>query len=147
MQAAQTLNDNLNANGQKMVMCLITFPVNMSVFKKEAEELVRIPNTWIPRNTTHPIVSLKGDIAELSDGRFIKDIFHCKPKIYYGEIHVKNGNVPVYTKNGIFSRYLTKGQVIKVISYLENNGVLYLGINDLEIVCSIAEGIKYTPVK
>ncbi|TBV85474.1 hypothetical protein [Lysinibacillus sp. OL1] len=147
MQATLTLNDNLNAKGQKMVMCLITFPVNMSVFKREEEGLVRIPNTWIPRNTTHPIVSLKGDIAELSDGRFVKDIFHCKPKIYYGEIQVKNENVPVYTKKGTFSRYLTKGQVIKVISYLENSSGLYLVINDHEIVSIIAEGIKYTPVK
>ncbi len=144
MQTAINLNEQMNDG--KSIIALITFPMNMSVFRKEEQELIRIPNAWILRNTTHPIVSIEDDVAELSDGRYVKNIFHNKPKIYYGEIHVIDRSVPVFKRNGTFSRYITKGQVLKVVSNLDVNGIRYLGINEYEVVSSIAEGIEYTAV-
>lgn len=144
MQTALNLNEQMD--NDKSIIALITFPMNMSVYRKESQELVRIPNTWILRDTTHPIVSIEDGVAELSDGRYVKNIFHNKPKIYYGEIHVIDMNVPVFKRNGTFSRYLSKGQVLKVVSNLNVNGTHYLGINECEVVSSIAKGLNYTPV-
>lgn len=117
--------------------------MNMSAFQKEADELVRIPNKWIMRNTTHSVVAIDNNIAELSDGTFVKDIFHNNPIFCYGSIEVIENQVPVFTRNGAISRYLTIGQELKVVSINEINSTLLLGINDKEIVSSDCKGIIF----
>ncbi|MFJ3387565.1 MULTISPECIES: hypothetical protein [unclassified Lysinibacillus] len=146
MQAIVNLEKQLYQNEEKTPLALATFPMNTSVFKKAGGELIRIPNEWILRNTTHEIVSIVDGIAELADGRFVKDIYHNKPKICFGKIEVTNSKVPVYSRNGIFLRYLTKGQVLNVISTFKINSNLFFGINDREIISSVEYGIKYVPV-
>ncbi|MDD1504868.1 hypothetical protein PVA17_19195 [Lysinibacillus sp. CNPSo 3705] len=146
MQAILNSEKQLYQNEKEKLHALITFPMDMSVFKKDAGELQRIPNERILRNTTHEIVSIEDGVAELADGRFVKDIYHNKPKICFGKIEVTNSKVPVYSRNGIFLRYLTKGQVLNVISTFKINSNLFFGINDREIISSAEYGIKYVPV-
>lgn len=146
MQVILNSEDQLNQSEQKTPIALVTFPLNMSVFKKEGGELIRIQNEWIMRNTTHEIVSIIDGVAELVDGRFVKDIHHNKPKIFFGRIEVIESNVPVFSRNGVFSRYLTKGQVLKVVSILKINTTSFFGINEREIISSTTKGIRYLPI-
>ncbi|MGE7843526.1 hypothetical protein ACQKNX_22455 [Lysinibacillus sp. NPDC093712] len=144
MQAV--VNQNVEKSVHREILALITFPMNMSAFRKEAGELVRIPNKWILRNTTHPMVALDNNVAELSDGTFVKDIYHNNPKFYYGKIEVVENSVPVFTRNGTISRYLTIGQVLKVVSTNDINSILFLGINEREIINSNSKGIIFCPL-
>ncbi|MEX3748281.1 MULTISPECIES: hypothetical protein [Lysinibacillus] len=146
MQGILNSEDQLNQSEQKTPIALVTFQMNMSVFKKEAGELIRIHNEWIMRNTTHEIVSIVDGVAELADGKFVKDIYHNKPKIYFGRIEVIDSGVPVFSRNGMFSRYLSKGQVLKVVSTIKINTTSYFGINEREIISSTTNGIRYMPI-
>lgn len=146
MQAILNSKDQLNQCEQKKPLARVTFPMNMSVFKKEDGELIRIQNEWILRNTTHEIVSIVDGVAELVDGRFVKDIYHNNPKIFFGRIEVIDSNVPVFSRNGIFSRYLTQGQILNVVSTFKINKTTFLGINELEILSSTTNGIRYMPI-
>lgn len=146
MQAILSSENQTYQDEKKETHALITFPMNMSVFKKEAGELKRIPNEYVLRNTTHEVVSIENGVAELSDGRFVKDIYHNKPKIHFGKIEVNGSKVPVYSCNGVFLRYLTKGQVLNVISTFKIDSNLFFVINEREIISSLEYGIKYVPV-
>ena len=134
----------LSKSNATLPSATITFHLNTAVYRRVNGELVKSNDEKIPRGSTYPLVAIENDIAELTEGRFVKDIAHQKPTIYYGVLEVLSDGVTVCSRNGFPLRKLQKGQNLKVRNILTSDQVdsVIYAINKHEYISSV-EAIRF----
>lgn len=132
------------ASNQRLPIATLTFHLNTSMFRYQNGELTKCENEHIVRGNTYPLLGIVDDIAELTDGRFVKDIAHQKPTIYYGTLEVLSDGVNVCNRTGLILRQVSHGQTFKVGKMTTNSDgkTQYYAINKHEYISS-AEQIRF----
>lgn len=100
------------------------------------EELERIPNTYITRNTIHDVVEvIHNSVFILSTGDIVQDFPNNRATLTYGKLLIKDDGVKVFSLNGIYLRKVMKGQMLSVFEIIETeNGMLLYKINEKEVI-------------
>lgn len=125
---------------KQLPIAIMTFHLNTSVYRQQGNDLIKIENERIAKDTVEPVVAFQedGNVAELTGGRFIKDVLHQNPTIDYGIVKVFGEEARVCTRNGIVQRKLCRNQRLKVKSVTElDNGVFLYGIGKNEYITSL----------
>lgn len=140
-----TGNDLLPTTEKRIPFATMTFHLNTTVYRKNGDELVKANNERIFIGAVEPVIAVHedGNVAELTGGRFVKDVLHQNPTIYYGILEVVGEAVKVCTRNGLIQRKLCRNQRLKVKSVKEQgNGVYLYEIGKNEYVSSL-EPIRF----
>lgn len=110
--------------GARLPIATLTFHLNTSMFKMNNGKLVKCEDEKIVIGEMYPLLEIKDDIAELSEGRFVKGIEHQNPTIHYGILEIIGDKVNVCSRNGSILRKVIKGQKFKIkdiISHRDKN--------------------------
>jgi hypothetical protein len=106
---------------------------------------VKADNERIAIGDVEPVIALheEGNVAELIGGRFVKDVLHQNPTIYYGILEVIGAEANVCSRNGIVQRKLCRNQSFKVKNVKElDSGTFIYGIGKNEYISSL-EPIRF----
>ncbi|MCM3390206.1 hypothetical protein LG296_21200 (plasmid) [Ureibacillus chungkukjangi] len=127
----KSVNENI-----RLPIARISFKLDASVFKKVNDELERIPNTYITRNTIHDVIQIiHNNVFVLSTGEIVQDFPNNRATLTYGKLIIKDDGVKVFSVNGIYLRKVMKGQMLSVYEIIETeNGMLLYKINDREVI-------------
>lgn len=127
------------ANTVKFPIARISFKLDTSIYQKVGNELKRVPNTYIRRNTTHDVVQmLDNETFVLATGEIVKSFSNNSACITFGKLFIQEDGVNVYSRNGLLLRKVVKGQQfmvydIQLISKNEKSIMLYK-INPKEMI-------------
>ncbi|MFY0521333.1 hypothetical protein ACOMCU_26440 [Lysinibacillus sp. UGB7] len=106
---------NSSANNQaNLPISTLTFHLNTSIYKMVNGALVKCMDEKVEIGDVYPLLAINDDIAELTEGRFVKGIAHQNPSIHYGVLEVIGETANACSRNGITLRKLQKGQKFKV---------------------------------
>lgn len=112
----KSVNENI-----RLPIARISFKLDASVFKKVNDELERIPNTYITRNTIHDVIQIiHNNVFVLSTGEIVQDFPNNRATLTYGKLIIKDDGVKVFSVNGI---YLHKIYITKTIQKKSSNGI------------------------
>lgn len=109
------------ASSQCLPIATLTFHLNTSIYRYKNGELTKCENEHIMMGNTYPLLGIVDDIAELTDGRFVKGIAHQKPTIHYGILEVLGESVNVCNRTGLILRQVKHGQIFKVENIATNS--------------------------
>lgn len=99
----------------RLPIAQITLHYNESAYEKVEGEIKRIAHQYVERQRTYDVVEvLRDGTFELSDGRIVCDLAENHFILSYGCLEVKGEQVSVYSTNGHFLRYVSKGQKFRV---------------------------------
>jgi hypothetical protein len=116
---------------KQLPFATMTFHLNTTVYRKQGDKLVKADNERIAIGDVEPVIALheEGNVAELIGGRFVKDVLHQNPTIYYGILEVIGAEANVCSRNGIVQRKLCRNQSFKVKNVKElDSGTFIYGI-------------------
>ncbi|MFJ7890554.1 hypothetical protein ACIQYL_21055 [Lysinibacillus xylanilyticus] len=125
----------------RLPIATLTFHLNTSIYRYKNGELTKCENEHIVRGSKYPLLDLVDDIAELSEGRFVKGIAHQKPTVHYGMLEVIGDGVNVCTRSGLILRQLCQGQKFNVenIMVASEGNTRIFAINKKEYISSVEQ--------
>lgn len=128
-------------SSQRLPIATLTFHLNTSMYRYKNGELTKCENEHIVMGNTYPLLAIVDNIAELTDGRFVKDIAHQKPTIHYGILEVLGDAVNVCNRTGLILRQVYQGQTFKVGNKLTNGEgtTHFYAINKHEYISSVEQ--------
>lgn len=129
----------------RLPIAQITLHYNESAYERVNGEFQRIPKQFVERQKTYDVVEvLSKGTFELSDGRIVRDLPENHFILSYGYLNVIGEQVPVYSTNGHFLRYVSKGQKFRVydmkVDAISQITRYYIG-NSKEVITSKADVI------
>lgn len=112
--------ETISSTRARLPIATLTFHLNTSIFNLVDGELVKSDEKIVIGNM-YLLLAIKDDIAELTEGRFVKGIEHQNPTIHYGILEIVGDNVNVCSRNGVILRKVKKGQQFKIKAMNSNH--------------------------
>lgn len=133
-----------NDNTIRLPIAKVMFSMDLPVYTKSNNKIIKVADTYVQRGQDHPVYRFLSDnVIELVDQTIV--IIESKSqllKMSSGKLFNIKDNINVFSKRGVLTRTLQKGQVTNVRKVQKVNGLLIYELNDQEVVPK-QEGLEF----